>query len=726
MASLKDLIVMGPARFLDKLYGNLEGNATSATKLATARTINGTSFDGSSNITTANWGTARTITIGATGKSVNGSTNYSWSPYEMRVTRAQYGVDTSMNVIADNGCELGMASLSSSDTTINPGGGTGWHHYINMTWTDCADNNGSTINEWCTQIANKVGSTDLWVRSRSGGSITDGTAWVAPWTRILTGSNYTNVLDSRYLKLTGGTVTGAINITTNGVTNSFYSQNSSFTHYSTSASTGHWFNKAVYVQGNIYAGSSYSDLVLTTANYSGYLDPRYVNVSGDTMTDTLYFSNTGATSGVFKGIRGIMADNDYWRVGGSQTATNAGYLEIATGDDGNEPIYVRQYSGAFSSLIRTATLLDGSGNTTFPGKVTANNMYTTTGVYYGREATIPLLVPAYIDFEYSHVDSTNTSGDDNFRKGAIKLLCQNNRGLGNVNVFGAYHPNSQGPLIGQIYNTSTVDSTTGLPQYSTFWGSNLAGSIEIFGTSSYNYYHRTVLDSSNYTSYTVKKDGTGASGTWGISITGSAGSVAWGNVTGKPSFNYLPLAGGTLSGLLSAHGGISLNNTTPNETPSYILGIRAFADGGNIIWQTASNVSVGYATSAGSVAWGNVTGKPSTFAPSTHYHNILTAGGEGSTASVRSADRSSALITGGWGSTSAGYLTQYGTTLDVSGYSTWYHRLAFNTNGIIEYWQGINTKTLTRVGYLYSTQNIIYSSTEPTAPHAGAIWLKPV
>ena len=40
----------------------------------------------------------------------------------------------------------------------------------------------------------------------------------------------------------------------------------------------------------------------------------------------------------------------------------------------------------------------------------------------------------------------------------------------------------------------------------------------------------TLLNTGNYTSYTVKKDGTGASGTWGISITGSAGSVAWGNM----------------------------------------------------------------------------------------------------------------------------------------------------------------------------------------------------
>ena len=50
---------------------------------------------------------------------------------------------------------------------------------------------------------------------------------------------------------------------------------------------------------------------------------------------------------------------------------------------------------------------------------------------------------------------------------------------------------------------------------------------------------KIVLDSSNYTSYTVTKTGSGASGTWGINITGSAGSVAWGNVTGKPS-TYSP------------------------------------------------------------------------------------------------------------------------------------------------------------------------------------------
>lgn len=63
-----------------------------------------------------------------------------------------------------------------------------------------------------------------------------------------------------------------------------------------------------------------------------------------------------------------MGSNDFFRirVGG---ASNAGYAEIATADDGTEPIYVRQYTGVFSDVTRTATLLDGSGNTSFPGNI---------------------------------------------------------------------------------------------------------------------------------------------------------------------------------------------------------------------------------------------------------------------------------------------------------------------------------------------------------------------
>ena len=69
-----------------------------------------------------------------------------------------------------------------------------------------------------------------------------------------------------------------------------------------------------------------------------------------------------------------MASNDQCRImcGG---ADNAGYMEIATADDGNEPIYVRQYTGVFGSITRTLTLLDGSGNTVLPGRISLQGSY---------------------------------------------------------------------------------------------------------------------------------------------------------------------------------------------------------------------------------------------------------------------------------------------------------------------------------------------------------------
>lgn len=66
-----------------------------------------------------------------------------------------------------------------------------------------------------------------------------------------------------------------------------------------------------------------------------------------------------------------MADNDFFRIrcGGP---SNQGWVEIATADDGTEPIYVRQYTDEFASITRTLTLLDGSGNTHVPGMLFSN------------------------------------------------------------------------------------------------------------------------------------------------------------------------------------------------------------------------------------------------------------------------------------------------------------------------------------------------------------------
>ena len=112
---------------------------------------------------------------------------------------------------------------------------------------------------------------------------------------------------------------------------------------------------------NALGGSSLSQILASAGG------GKYLPLSGGTLTGTLNLSNN-------IGIIGTMASNDQWRIIGSGTS-DAGYLEIATKGNANEPIYVRQYT-AFTStgLRRTATLLDDSGNTSFPGQVTASTL----------------------------------------------------------------------------------------------------------------------------------------------------------------------------------------------------------------------------------------------------------------------------------------------------------------------------------------------------------------
>ena len=99
-----------------------------------------------------------------------------------------------------------------------------------------------------------------------------------------------------------------------------------------------------------------------------------ISINGNAATASKIIAPTTTGSNTYEVIRAIMADNDYFRIMVGGTATDLGYVEIATADNGTEPIYVRQYSGAFTSIARTATLLDGSGNTSFPGIVSSTSL----------------------------------------------------------------------------------------------------------------------------------------------------------------------------------------------------------------------------------------------------------------------------------------------------------------------------------------------------------------
>jgi hypothetical protein len=111
---------------------------------------------------------------------------------------------------------------------------------------------------------------------------------------------------------------------------------------------------------------------------------------------------------------------------------------------------------------------------------------------------------------------------------------------------------------GITYYTAGVPNFTGnatdgalySQAYSSSWQHQIAadyrsGQIALRGKNSGTWQSwRTVLDSSNYTSYAPSLTGSGASGNWGINITGSAATLTTartislgGDVTGSASFN---------------------------------------------------------------------------------------------------------------------------------------------------------------------------------------------
>ena len=123
-----------------------------------------------------------TISIGGTSKALN------------LVRAFPSGVGNNFNDIATHGNSMGMSNIAApyaSSTAnyqtlngyVNPNGQTGWHHYINLSYTD-SNNTATSPNMWQTQFAIKAGTTKVYVRSRAGGKISNSNAWAAPWVRL--------------------------------------------------------------------------------------------------------------------------------------------------------------------------------------------------------------------------------------------------------------------------------------------------------------------------------------------------------------------------------------------------------------------------------------------------------------------------------------------------------------------------------------------------------------
>lgn len=211
---------------------SITGNAATATKLQTARTINGTSFDGTTNIVTAYWGTARTISLSGavTGSaSVNGSQNVTiTTTYQFGSIDGRY---VGGNKTADHGSSgTAYTADTYSSTFVNKAfvafAERGFWAYANNGYvsTDTGVNiplAGTAIFQWGASDTNK---TQLYITPYDNSGVSNpavnemlfytsnGSGYTSAWTRVLTHRNYTNYTVTK----TGGGASGTWGISITG------------------------------------------------------------------------------------------------------------------------------------------------------------------------------------------------------------------------------------------------------------------------------------------------------------------------------------------------------------------------------------------------------------------------------------------------------------------------------------------------------------------------------
>lgn len=340
---------------------SITGNAATATKLQTARTINGTSFDGTANIVTAYWGTARTISLSGavTGSaSVNGSQNVTiTTTYQFGSIDGRY---VGGNKTANHGSSgTAYTADTYSSTFVNKAfvafAERGSWAYANNGYvsTDTGVNiplAGTAIFQWGASDTNK---TQLYITPHNNSGVSNpaanemlfytsnGSGYTSAWTRVLTHRNYTNYTVTK----TGGGASGTWGISITGTAASarkLYKIDGTSRTWSTSESVvgngivaytdtttsgrwdsygslfqfsnadnptpgtnGHWLtqlwsgtsNKLGVRWRTNTGGWTTMQTILTNTNYISYADTRYVTALG-TSGNYLTWTKNGTTNNI--------------------------------------------------------------------------------------------------------------------------------------------------------------------------------------------------------------------------------------------------------------------------------------------------------------------------------------------------------------------------------------------------------------------------------------------
>ena len=317
------------------ITATLAGNASSSTKLQTSRTINGTAFDGTGNITTANWGTARTLTIGNSGKSVNGSGNVSWSLSEIGAAAASHnhGFLDLKNTNTISG--------TSNDTVANWSREKNSVHYFNTTgklidqpsqygFVLNLTNGGTEVHQiWATQASGNLAH-------RGGNS----SGWSGTWRIILDSSNYNSYAPTK----TGGGASGSwgISVTGNAATatklQTARTINGTNFDGTSNITTANWGTSRNIQIGNSSKSVNGSGNVTWSHSEMGVLP-----TSGGTMTGSIRFSGGG-----YSGVAIQMEAGDS---NGAYIGIGAGGLTVIGSGESTATVRSNQSNAADEKMI---------------------------------------------------------------------------------------------------------------------------------------------------------------------------------------------------------------------------------------------------------------------------------------------------------------------------------------------------------------------------------------
>lgn len=190
------------------------------------------------------------------------------------------------------------------------------------------------------------------------------------------------------------------------------------------------------------------------------------NIVGDVSGTAEYATkivNTNTTGSSTDLISSTLGEADAVRIR-DQGNNTSGYVEIASSDNYNKPIYVRQYSNNFNTKNNEVTILDAQGNSSFPGVIFGTS-FTGTSAKATADANGNVITTTYATkAEVSDtLSSANAYTDSEIEKlidsapAALDTLQELSQALGND----ANYATTTAQLIGEKATDTAVVHKTG-------------------------------------------------------------------------------------------------------------------------------------------------------------------------------------------------------------------------------------------------------------------------